>query len=151
MKDRNRNLRSSAASTYTTDMTAASVLDLDYPSLKRCALENILQLQRAGRISPHNHYQDLLNAIAVDIRTKHRRRIQRAKELEGVRATLSALDDKAHFLEAQLGGESKFEAGMFRQPLHQAKPTIAVRCRRKRDGEVGGEVDAGVRRRVWVT
>jgi len=101
-KDRSRKLRSSAASTYTTDMSSSTVLDLDYPSLKRHALENILQLQRAGRISPHNHYQDLLNAIAVDIRTKHRRRIQRTKELEGVRATLSALDDKAHFLDSQL-------------------------------------------------
>lgn len=102
MKDRNRKLRSSAASTYTADMGSTTVHDLDYPSLKRCALENILQLQRAGRISPHNHYQDLLNAIAVDIRTKHRRRIQRAKELEGVKSTLGALDDKAHFLESQL-------------------------------------------------
>lgn len=101
-KDRSRKLRSSAASTYTTDMSSTTVLDLDYPTLKRHALENILALQRAGRISPHNHYQDLLNAIAVDIRTKHRRRIQRTKELEGVRATLSALDDKAHFLDSQL-------------------------------------------------
>lgn len=101
-KDRSRNMRSSAASTYTADMTTTTLLDLDYHSLKRHALENILALQRAGRISPHNHYQDLLNAIAVDIRTKHRRRIQRAKELEGVRATLGALDDKAHFLDSQL-------------------------------------------------
>lgn len=101
-RDRGRNIRSSAASTYTTDMTSTTVLDLDYHSLKRHALENILALQQAGRISPHNHYQDLLNAIAVDIRTKHRRRIQRAKELEGVRSTLAALDDKAHFLESQL-------------------------------------------------
>jgi Ras GTPase-activating-like protein IQGAP2/3 len=101
-KDRSHNLRSSAASTYTADMNSSTLLDLDYPSLKRHALENILALQRAGRISPHNNYQDLLNAIAVDIRTKHRRRIQRAKELEGVRSTLSSLDEKAHFLEDQL-------------------------------------------------
>ncbi|KAF1955093.1 ras GTPase activating protein-like protein [Byssothecium circinans] len=101
-KDRSRNLRSSAASTYTTDMNSSSLLDLDYHSLKRHALENILTLQRAGRLSHHNNYQDLLNAIAVDIRTKHRRRIQRAKELEGVRSTLASLDDKAHFLESQL-------------------------------------------------
>ncbi|KAF2875872.1 ras GTPase activating protein-like protein [Massariosphaeria phaeospora] len=101
-RDQSRKLRSSAASTYTTDMTSTTLLDMDYPALKRCALENILALQRAGRISPHNNYQDLLNAIAVDIRTKHRRRIQRTKELEGVRATLSALDDKAHFLDQQL-------------------------------------------------
>jgi len=104
-KDRSRKhaqLRSSAASTYTTDMGSNSVLDLDYPTLKQYCLENVVHLQRAGRISHHNNYQDLLNAIAVDIRTKHRRRIQRAKELEGVRGTLSALDEKAHFLEGQL-------------------------------------------------
>ncbi|KAH7066389.1 ras GTPase activating protein-like protein [Paraphoma chrysanthemicola] len=104
-KDRSRKhsqVRSSAASTYTTDMGSNSVLDLDYPTLKQYCLENVVHLQRAGRISHHNNYQDLLNAIAVDIRTKHRRRIQRAKELEGVRGTLSALDEKAHFLEGQL-------------------------------------------------
>lgn len=104
-KDRSRKhgaMRSSAASTYTTDMGSSSVIDLDYPSLKQYCLENMVHLQRAGRISHHNNYQDLLNAIAVDIRTKHRRRIQRAKELEGVRTTLAALDEKAHFLESQL-------------------------------------------------
>jgi Ras GTPase-activating-like protein IQGAP2/3 len=101
-KDRSRTVRSSAASTFIPDMNTTSLLDLNYPTLKRCALENILHLQRAGRISPHNNYQDLLNSIAVDIRTKHKRRIQRSKELEGVRATLAALDDKAHFLEQQL-------------------------------------------------
>ncbi|USP76250.1 hypothetical protein yc1106_03524 [Curvularia clavata] len=105
-KDRSRRqnnvVRSSAASTYTTDMSANSVLDLDYTTLKQYCLENMVQLQRAGRITHTNNYQDLLNAIAVDIRTKHRRRIQRAKELEGVRTTLAALDEKAHFLESQL-------------------------------------------------
>ncbi|KAF2822689.1 ras GTPase activating protein-like protein [Ophiobolus disseminans] len=104
-KDRSRkhkDIRSSAASTYTTDMGSNSVLDLDYPTLKQYCLENVVHLQRAGRISHLNNYQDLLNAIAVDIRTKHRRRIQRAKELDGVRGTLAALDEKAHFLEGQL-------------------------------------------------
>ncbi|KAJ4991173.1 Ras GTPase activating [Stagonosporopsis vannaccii] len=104
-KDRNRKhsaVRSSAASTYTTDMGSNSVLELDYPTLKQYCLENMVQLQRAGRISPHNNYQDLLNAIAVDIRTKHRRRMERAREMEGVRTTLAALDEKAHFLEQQL-------------------------------------------------
>ena len=98
----NQNLRSSAASTYTADMSSTSVLDMDYPSLKRAALENIITLQRVGRLNQHNNYQDLLNAIAVDIRTKHKRRIQRQKELEGVRATLGNLDEKAYYLEGQL-------------------------------------------------
>ncbi len=78
------------------------VSSMTYAELKRTALENIVQLERAGRVSRHNHYQDLLNAIAVDIRTKHRRRVQRQRELEGVRLTLANLNEKALWLEQQL-------------------------------------------------
>ncbi|PNS20859.1 Ras GTPase-activating-like protein rng2 [Sphaceloma murrayae] len=84
---------------------ASSSLDvttLTYAELKSSCLENILTLERHGRLSRHNQYQDLLNAIAIDIRTKHRRRVQRARELEGVRATLAQLDAKAAFLDEQL-------------------------------------------------
>ncbi|KAJ6171821.1 hypothetical protein N7470_000888 [Penicillium chermesinum] len=66
------------------------------------ALENVLRLEQAGKISRHNHYQDLLNAIAIDIRTKHRRRIQRERELEGARLTSTRLSDQAVYLEGQL-------------------------------------------------
>lgn len=84
------------------------ITSLSYPALKRTALENILALERAGRISRHNHYQDILNAIALDIRTKHRRRVQRARELEGVRATLAALDEKARWLDQQLASYNDY-------------------------------------------
>jgi Ras GTPase-activating-like protein IQGAP2/3 len=43
----------------------------------------------------------VLNAIALDIRTKSRRRVQRQRELEGVRLTLSNLHEKAKYLEQQ--------------------------------------------------
>ncbi|KAF2755055.1 hypothetical protein EJ05DRAFT_442769 [Pseudovirgaria hyperparasitica] len=94
-------------SAYTSDIAASSstiidITNLSYTELKRTALENILTLEQTGRISRHNRYQDLLNAIAVDIRTKHRRRVQRTRELDGVRATLNNLDEKAGWLEAQL-------------------------------------------------
>lgn len=84
---------------------ANTVLDLStmsYADLKSVALENILELERIGKISRHNQYQDILNAIAVDIRTKHRRRIQRERELDSVRMTLSRLNDQAVYLEQQL-------------------------------------------------
>ncbi|EAT91915.2 hypothetical protein SNOG_00420 [Parastagonospora nodorum SN15] len=99
-KDRSRKhsqLRSSAASTYTTDMGSNSVLDLDYPTLKQYCLENVVHLQRAGRISHHNNYQDLLNAIAVDIQDQASPSNSMAYE-----APSPALDEKAHFLEGQL-------------------------------------------------
>ncbi|GAM85409.1 hypothetical protein ANO11243_034160 [Dothideomycetidae sp. 11243] len=82
--------------------TALDVTTLTYAELKSCCLENILNLERHGRLSRQNQYQDLLNAIAIDIRTKHRRRVQRTRELEGVRATLAQLDTKAAFLDEQL-------------------------------------------------
>lgn len=75
---------------------------LSYPDLKRIALENVLQLESIGRLSRSNQFQDLLNNIAIDIRTKHRRRIQRQRELEGVRTTLQRLNEQAVYLEQQL-------------------------------------------------
>ncbi|OCT49522.1 RasGAP-like protein [Cladophialophora carrionii] len=78
------------------------ILSLSYPDLKRIALENILQLESIGRLTRANQYQDLLNAIAVDIRTKHRRRLQRQRELENVRTTLERLNEQAVYLEQQL-------------------------------------------------
>jgi Ras GTPase-activating-like protein IQGAP2/3 len=77
------------------------ITSMSYTELKRTALENIMKLERAGRISRHNYYQDILNAIALDIRTKSRRRVQRQRELEGVRLTLANLHEKAIYLEQQ--------------------------------------------------
>ena len=87
---------------YSENNALVDVTAMAYSELKRTALENIVQLEKLGRVSRHNHYQDLLNAIAVDIRTKHRRRIQRQRELEGVRLTLGNLNEKALWLEQQL-------------------------------------------------
>ncbi|KAF4121713.1 Ras GTPase-activating-like protein IQGAP2/3 [Geosmithia morbida] len=77
------------------------VTRMSYYELKRTALENVMRLEQMGRISKKNFYQDVLNAIAVDIRSKSRRRVQRQRELEGVRMTLSNLHDKAKYLEQQ--------------------------------------------------
>ncbi|EGS18028.1 ras GTPase activator-like protein [Thermochaetoides thermophila DSM 1495] len=74
---------------------------MSYMELKRTALENVMRLEQMGRITRKNHYQDILNAIALDIRTKSRRRVQRQRELEGVRMTLSNLLEKAKYLEQQ--------------------------------------------------
>ncbi|KAI9821147.1 MAG: hypothetical protein M1827_003881 [Pycnora praestabilis] len=87
---------------YSDANTLVDITAMSYSELKRTALENVLRLEQFGRLTRHNHYQDLLNAIAVDIRTKHRRRVQRQRELEGVRLTLGNLNEKATWLEQQL-------------------------------------------------
>jgi Ras GTPase-activating-like protein IQGAP2/3 len=86
---------------YSDANTLVDIKSMSYKELKRTALENIMRLEQFGRISRHNFYQDILNAIALDIRTKSRRRVQRQRELEGVRLTLANLNEKAEWLESQ--------------------------------------------------
>ena len=83
------------------DANMVDVTRMSYSELKRTALENVMRLEQMGRISKHNFYQDILNAIASDIRTKSRRRVQRQREVEGVRLTLGNLHEKAKYLEQQ--------------------------------------------------
>ncbi|KAI0457348.1 hypothetical protein F5B21DRAFT_521199 [Xylaria acuta] len=83
------------------DVNMVDVTRMSYYDMKRNALENIMRLEQMGRVTKHNYYQDVLNAIALDIRTKSRRRVQRQRELEGVRLTLSNLHQKAKYLEQQ--------------------------------------------------
>ena len=98
------------ANPYASSSSLLDVTALTYAELKRSALENILTLERTGRISRANHYQDLLNAIALDIRTKHRRRLQRSREMDNVRATLHALQSKAAWLDSQLASYNDYIA-----------------------------------------
>ncbi|ETS81810.1 hypothetical protein PFICI_06812 [Pestalotiopsis fici W106-1] len=83
------------------DANMVDVTRMSYYDMKRNALENIMRLEHMGRISKQNYYQDVLNAIALDIRTKSRRRVQRQRELDGVRMTLGNLHQKAKYLEQQ--------------------------------------------------
>ncbi|KAI9773105.1 MAG: hypothetical protein M1840_008226 [Geoglossum simile] len=109
---------------YSDAYALADITSMSYSELKRTALENIVMLEKAGRITRHNHYQDLLNDIAVDIRTKHRRRIQRQRELEGVKATLGNLDEKALWLEQQLKSYNDY--------IEQAMVTLQSKKGKKR-------------------
>jgi Ras GTPase-activating-like protein IQGAP2/3 len=87
---------------YADATTLCDINSMTYGELKRTALECIIRLESTGKITRKNQYQDLLNAIALDIRTKHRRRVQRAREVEGVKLTLAHLNEKATYLEGQL-------------------------------------------------
>ncbi|KAI7282256.1 putative ras GTPase activating protein [Hortaea werneckii] len=105
---RAQSVYSEAPSAYSEDRR--DLLDLEgmtYAELKQNAIENILSLEQPNipaqyRASRHNNYQDILNALASDIRQKHRRRMERQHELEMTRATLGQLDAKAQSLEDQL-------------------------------------------------
>lgn len=83
------------------DVKMVDVTQMSFYELKRTALQNVMRLEKMGRISKQNSYQDVLNAIASDIRTQSRRRVQRQRELDGVRLTMANLLEKARYLEQQ--------------------------------------------------
>jgi Ras GTPase-activating-like protein IQGAP2/3 len=109
---------------YADSSSLLDISSMSYTELKRTALENILTLEKTGRISRANHYQDLLNAIALDIRTKHRRRVQRSREMENARATMSALEEKQVWLRSQLKSYNDY--------IEQAMVTLQQKSRGKK-------------------
>ena len=111
-------------SPYSEANSLVDIGSMSYMELKGTALENILRLEQTGKIRRNNHYQDLLNAIAIDIRTKHRRRIQREREIESARLTRARLNDQAHWLEQQLNTYNDY--------IEQAMETLQNKKGKKR-------------------
>lgn len=107
---RTMSVYSESPSAVSDDMRANNHLDFEhmtYAELKSQALENILNLENPStppqyRVSRQHNYQEVLNALAADIRSKHRRRLERQRESDATRQTLAGLDKKATYLEEQL-------------------------------------------------
>ncbi|KAK6338756.1 hypothetical protein TWF696_009566 [Orbilia brochopaga] len=120
--------RAAYSDSMPTHHTLSDVSLMTYSELKKTALENVLKLEKTGKITRKNQFQDLLNAIAVDIRTKHRRRVQRQRELEGVKQTLAHLGEKARFLDEKLQSYNDYieQAMLTLQTKKGKKKTIVL-------------------------
>jgi len=59
-------------------------------------------LESKGTITRSDGYQEILNSIANDIRTKNRKQIQRAKDLKSMQNALDHLEEKRTGLEEQI-------------------------------------------------
>lgn len=77
--------------------------NMTYVELKKLALKVILQLERMGQVSRKDSFQELLNQIVVDIKTKDKQRINRKEQMEIARQTVRKLEEKERFLKRQLG------------------------------------------------
>jgi len=75
---------------------------LSLADVKAQALEHALHLEQLGRLHRANQYQDVLDAIAADIRGKHRRRLERRSQHEMLSGTLQKLGEQRQFMEAQI-------------------------------------------------
>lgn len=66
------------------------------------AISNLLELEKQGKISREDGFQGILNAIAGDVRSKHRKRLQRQQEMESMNDALRQLAERKKFFEEQL-------------------------------------------------
>ncbi|KAI8881001.1 Rho GTPase activation protein [Backusella circina FSU 941] len=71
---------------------------ITFVQIKGIANRLVTHLERCKVISNNNNYQDIINMIARDITGKNTRRLQRDKELERLKQTLSHLKEKRQYL-----------------------------------------------------
>lgn len=61
-----------------------------------------------GKISRDDSFQGILNAIAGDVRSKHRKRIQRQQEMESMSEALRQLADRKKYYMEQIESYHKY-------------------------------------------
>ncbi|KAF9534346.1 IQ domain-containing protein-containing RasGAP [Crepidotus variabilis] len=75
---------------------------LKFAAVKALAISNLLELEKQGKISREDGFQGILNAIAGDVRSKHRKRLQRQQEMQSMNEALRQLADRKKFFQEQL-------------------------------------------------
>jgi hypothetical protein len=98
---KNKEQRSAQAVNRSNSMHGESKLPLK--DVKKKILRNLKILEQQGLVTSKDHYQDIINAIAKDIRNQRKYRLSRKQELNKLRTTLENLNRKSNFYEEQVG------------------------------------------------
>ena len=75
---------------------------MTFTEVKAHAIQSLLELEKQGRIDRKDGFQGILNAIAVDVRSKHRKRLQRQQEMESMDTALQHLAERKKHFEEQI-------------------------------------------------
>lgn len=79
--------------------------------MKEHALYYLLELEKLGKVTRSDGYQGILNAIAVDLRSKHRRRIQRRQEMDAMNDALKHLKERKAAYKEQITSYNNYIDG----------------------------------------
>lgn len=83
------------------------VQNMSYVELKMLALKVIILLERLGQVTRKDSFQELLNQIVVDIKTKDTQRTNRVEQTNIAKQTIRKLEEKERFLKRQLNDYNK--------------------------------------------
>ncbi|EJF61117.1 hypothetical protein DICSQDRAFT_60830 [Dichomitus squalens LYAD-421 SS1] len=78
------------------------IRSMTFREVKAHAIYFLLELEKQGRITRMDGYQGILNAIAGDVRSKNRRRVQRLHEKESLEESLKHLAERKKYFEEQI-------------------------------------------------
>ncbi|KAJ3869643.1 ras GTPase-activating protein [Lentinula novae-zelandiae] len=75
---------------------------LNFAAVKAMAIQHLLKLESLQKISRDDGFQGILNAIAGDVRSKHRKRLQRQQEMESMNEALQHLAERKKYFQEQI-------------------------------------------------
>ncbi|OJT08011.1 Ras GTPase-activating-like protein rng2 [Trametes pubescens] len=78
------------------------IRSMTFREVKAHAIFFLLELEKQGKITRMDGYQGILNAIAGDVRSKNRRRVQRLHEKESLEESLKHLAERKKYFEEQI-------------------------------------------------
>lgn len=78
------------------------VVRLSFRDVKANAISYLLQLEKTGKITRADGYQGILNAIASDVRSKHRKRLERQNEIQSMQEAKVHLAERKKRYEEQI-------------------------------------------------
>ncbi len=81
---------------------------MSFREVKAHAIFFLLELEKLGKVTRSDGYQGLLNAIANDVRSKHRVRLQRQQEIENMTEALRHLKERKKYFEEQINSYNSY-------------------------------------------
>ncbi|KAF8138302.1 ras GTPase-activating protein [Boletus edulis] len=84
------------------------IRSLQFKEVKAHAIFFLLELEKLGKIARSDGFQGILNAIASDVRSKHRKRLQRQQEMDNMIDALKYLNERKKYFEEQINSYHNF-------------------------------------------
>jgi Ras GTPase-activating-like protein IQGAP2/3 len=103
------------------------IRSLSFREVKAHAIFFLLELEKQGKVTRSDGYQDILNAIANDVRSKHRMRLQRQQEIENMAEALRHLKERKKYFEEQINSYNSYvEVAMATMQRGKSKKRIIM-------------------------
>ncbi|KAF9247031.1 ras GTPase-activating protein [Melanogaster broomeanus] len=103
------------------------IRSLQFKEVKAHAIFFLLELEKQGKILRNDGFQGILNAIASDVRSKHRKRLQRQQEMDSMMDALKHLGERKKYFEEQIDSYHNYvEAAMATMQRGKGKKRFVI-------------------------